>query len=131
MPYVGSDYIIALAEEDYNPIVRRFRFDQPYLANVVIKDVSYHFYSWIDLVVDNQYGSDRYSIEIEPQAKPNDIVSSEGDIMECVACGVSELYTIQGVKVGTDDVSSLSKGVYIRKTTDSNGHVEIKKILIK
>ncbi len=131
VPYVGSDYIIALAEEDYNPIVRRFRFDQPYLANVVIKDVSYHFYSWIDLVVENQYGSDRYSIEIEPQAKQNAIVLSEGDIMECVACGVSELYTIQGVKVGTDDVSSLSKGVYIRKTTDSNGHVEIKKIIVK
>ena len=128
--YIGSDYITASLEEDYSSAVRRYRIEQPYYAAFAIKDVSYYFYSWIDLSVQNGVGTDSYSLEIEPQTKPDGPVGAQEDISVIPQDSVIEIYNLNGLKIN-EPVTALPKGIYIIKTASSSHGNTIRKLMVK
>lgn len=133
--YVGSEYITASAEEDYSSVVRRFRFDQPYYGNLSIKNISYYFYSWIDLTVQNKYGTATHSLEIEPQY-PATRAAALGQERITVNQGADdvEVYDLNGIKLNVSNIGAadaLPKGIYIIKSTSASGEVATRKLMVK
>ena len=53
-------------EEEYGSTLRNQFVREPYLAHFICKNITSPYYAWIDIIAENQYGSEIYTIELPP-----------------------------------------------------------------
>ena len=129
--YYGANRLDIIVEEEFSSARRLIGVKEPLLAHVNTGLINSLYYSWVDILVQNQYGSAQESIELEPYNSagiPNGTVSENGydDIT---------IYDISGVfikKATTPNLlKDLKKGLYIVQTNKDGKPVKRKKLLIK
>lgn len=64
--YKGADYLYVILEEEYGSTLRNQFVREPYLAHFICKNITSPYYAWIDIIAENQYGSEIYTIELPP-----------------------------------------------------------------
>ena len=64
--YQGAGGLYVSLEEEYSSLLRSQFVREPYLAHFSFDNISSHYYAWIDIKAENEYGSDTYTIELPP-----------------------------------------------------------------
>lgn len=121
--YYGNNQLKVEIEEDYSYEIPTYIIREPFVAHIVTKDISSNYYSWVDITVENEYGSDTYTIELPPYSGSNEIdLSSINNISETInQSDIShiEVYNINGALIldaqNLSDMQLLDKGLYIIK----------------
>lgn len=130
--YSGADYVTVEIEEEYDTTIRNYRFEQSDFAHVKTGNISNLYYSWVYVTVNNEYGSDRKTLEFAPSYGNADIA---GTPLSAITTAI-QLYAIDGhiVFEGTPtDYSdkTFQPGIYIKKEVLNNGSSKTSKIYIK
>ena len=130
--YSGADYVTVEVEEEYDTSLRNYQFDQHDFAHVKTGYITNLYYSWVYVIVENEYGSDRKTLEFAPTYGNADI----SDTPLSAQTHKIQLYAIDGhiVFEGTPtDFSdrTFQPGVYIKKEVLDNGSSKTSKIYIK
>ncbi len=130
--YSGADYVTVEIEEEDNTSLRNYRFEQPDFAHVKTGNITTLNYSWVYVTVNNEYGSDRKTLEFAPSYGN----ASVSDTSLSAQTQKIQLYAIDGHIVfdGTPtDFSdkTFQPGIYIKKEVLDNGLYNISKIHIK
>lgn len=129
--YAGSDYIDVEVEEEYDPAVRSYWIQEPFVAHVKTGYISSLYYSWITVNVTNEYGSVNRTMTFYP-----DIITSTEEIgneaREVVAL---QLFNLSGTMMFDGHPSDLSaegfpKGIYLKKEIFDNGNSNTSKYVI-
>jgi len=132
--YVGADYVSVEIEEEYDATLRNYLFYEPYFAHIKTGNISNLYYSWVTIIVSNEYGSTYKTLEYAPSYKAgatqND-TSLAAPITETI-----QLYNINGNVVfdgtPTDFLNkTFQPGIYIKKEILNNGSTKNTKIRIK
>lgn len=128
----GADYVTVEIEEEDNTSLRNYRFEQPDFAHVKTGNITTLNYSWVYVTVNNEYGSDRKTLEFAPSYGN----ASVSDTSLSAQTQKIQLYAIDGHIVfdGTPtDFSdkTFQPGIYIKKEVLDNGLYNISKIHIK
>lgn len=117
--YKGADYLYVSLEEEYSSLLRSQFVREPYYAHFSCKNISSNYYAWIDITVENQYGSDLYTIELPPfQNNTKRKLYNKIDINKAVD-GFSSIkvYDIHGLYIKTvknlGETVGLPSGKYI------------------
>ena len=64
--YIGADYISVEIEEEFDTIIRRYQFFEPYFAHVKTGNISKLDFSWITIKATNKYGTAYSTLEYPP-----------------------------------------------------------------
>ncbi len=130
--YSGTDYLTVEIEEEYDTSLRNYSFEQSDFAHVKTGHISNLYYSWVYVTVENEYGSDRRTLEFAPSYGKADIA----DMSLSAITTAIQLYAIYGhiVFEGTPaDFSdnTFQPGIYIKKEVLNDGSSKTSKIYIK
>lgn len=127
--YRGADKLSVETEEDYSTIMTVKDYYEPLLAHPSSYPVHSLYYSWITIVVRNEYGTAEKTLEFAPeQVSIDDIMASDPDRLV-------EVFTLQGIsvfkgKASEYEESTLSPGMYIRRWIGTDGRVQADKIMV-
>lgn len=140
--YTGADRISVEVEEEYNTMLRSYRFDEPFVAHIKTGRITSLYNSWITIVVSNKYGRATKTLEYVPQYYNNlasdeliqldmkdnlGLLSDNNKIM---------LFDMNGTVVYEGLESSLSTsnfhpGIYIKRSCSASGKLKNEKIIIQ
>lgn len=130
--YDGADYIFLEVEEEYSSSLRNYMFEQPYLAHMTSGKISSLYYSWVTVLVTNEYGRAEHTIEFEPTycAGIEDNVSTLVNDNDKI-----QIFRLDGIMVFDGDRKSLTSaiipaGTYIVRELKENGAIETAKRII-
>lgn len=133
--YYGSDHVRVYVEEEFGSDVRVTCINEPLIATGRAEHIKSTYYAWIDFEVENQYGYDKYTIELLPNGEIGNAVENIEDDMAASESEYKaiEVYDTNGKKIA--DVEAISdvynlpnKGILIINTT-SSGQSKTLKIL--
>lgn len=132
--YKGSDYLYVTLEEEYGSSLRSQFVREPYLAHFVCSNINSPYYAWIDIKVENTYGSDIYTIELPPDYYmrspliPNNIQSSSNsDFTEIKVYNSGGCY-IKTIKRDSE-LNNFPPGLYVLKYYKEKSMVKTSKFL--
>jgi hypothetical protein len=133
--YYGGNYLdMVIEQENIMSLNHRIIQEKDYAVAKFI-NLSHDRYIWFDFTTSNQYGKTTYMYEVEPL---NVAMSISPVIHEAAMPHYYNVYDMYGRTIGTFNSeteiydSALSKGIYIVRETDKNGHsIDSKKIIIK
>lgn len=133
--YRGCDYLYVTVEEEYGTTLRSQYVKEPYLAHFICDHITSPYYAWIDIVAENKYGKDTYTIEMPPMDETVRRNSTAG----VERTGESRQYTSilvydMGGKLVTSlenlsDANHLLSGMYILKFLQNNEIVKTVKLM--
>lgn len=129
--YKGSDYLYVTVEEEYGSSLRSQFVREPYLAHFVCNNITSPYYAWIDIKVENQYGSEIYTIELSPYNStsiPNKIRSFADNDFTVIKIYNSSGFYIKTIKKETE-IENLPSGMYILKYFKGHSKVKTSKLL--
>ena len=112
--YQGAGGLYVSLEEEYSSLLRSQFVREPYLAHFSFDNISSHYYAWIDIKAENEYGSDTYTIELPPiDSTETKLINPEikENITSIKVYNTGGLYlkTIQGL----GETINMPSGVYI------------------
>lgn len=119
--YYGSNMLKVEVEEDYSYEVPTYYIYEPFVAHIVTKNISSNYYAWVDITVENEYGTDTYTIELPPYSDDSSPGTTTDlmDITQPADISNVKIYSINGVEIlstaNIEDVHLLQKGMYILK----------------
>ncbi len=119
--YYGCDQITVYEEEEYSTKLKTIYVKEPFLAHVEVNYISSNFYAWIDIIAENKYGSDMYTIELPPYNASSSMMSDRSAISQITENDYTHIlvYNLNGTKIlkvnNKSDLSSLQSGIYILK----------------
>lgn len=136
--YTGADKISVEVEEDYNPAVRDYTFQEPFLAHAVTGYITALDYSWVTVIVQNKYGSASQTMEFEPADFSASLDQNAGILLpdsELRTVSTIEVFTVDGkpVFIGTGadfESASFTPGIYIQRLHGVDGKIITKKLII-
>lgn len=126
--YTGANYIQVAAEQEYDTIVLNKIISEPFFAHASFSRLSPFEYTWIDIFVNNKYGSDTYTIEIPPFENERQPYSEISKItFDDIKATEIKVYDVFGIHIATLNSASqlqnlMGNKIYILKLTDSNGN---------
>lgn len=134
--YKGSDYLYVELEEEYGSSLRSLFVREPYLAHFVCSNITSPYYAWIDIKVENQYGSEVYTIELPPYCNRRDLRNpvpckirplTDNDFSEIKVYNQSGYY----VKTIKEDyeIGTLQSGIYLLEYFQGSSKVKTSKLL--
>lgn len=134
--YKGSDYLYVTLEEEYGSSLRSQFVREPYLAHFVCSDITSPYYAWIDIKVENQYGSEVYTIELPPYyhmgIRPNSVTNKKHSLSGNDFTGIrvynSSGYYVKTIKEDTE-MDELPSGMYILEYFQGSSKVKTSKLL--
>ncbi len=134
--YKGADYLYVTLEEEYGSSLRSQFVREPYLAHFVCSNITSPYYAWIDIKVENQYGSEVYTIEFPPcnftrsllNPVPNRIHSLANNEFTLIRVYNSSGYYVKTIKEDAE-IEELSSGMYILEYFQGNSKVKTSKLL--
>ncbi len=115
--YTGDNSLTVVKEEDGDSFLRTQYVYEPFLAHVKVENVSYDYWAWIDIMIENDYGKDVYTIELPAETKYSlaSITVEQADDNSLLI----DVYDISGKRVMEHIDESmlihLPKGIYILK----------------
>lgn len=126
--YGGAGYVRVAAEQEYDTILLNKSIYEPSLAHASFSRLSPFEYTWIEITVENEYGTATYTLEIPPfanvQADIPEITSDELHISEITVYDITGKHLIS--LHSADGLQTLTSGrIYILRITDSNGDVRV------
>ncbi|MDE6190043.1 MAG: hypothetical protein K2G47_00320 [Muribaculum sp.] len=112
--YYGSDYLIVEIEKEYDPVLLVSTVYEPLLTHVVTKELPINYDAWIYLRVENQYGTDAYTISLPAGWSMTGNIEEISDnedfdsivVYNLSGCQIAEIYSL-------DNFRSFAKGMYI------------------
>ncbi|MDE6457321.1 MAG: hypothetical protein K2L31_01830, partial [Muribaculum sp.] len=112
--YYGSDYLIVEIEKEYDPVLLVSTVYEPLLTHVVTKELPINYDAWIYLRVENQYGTDAYTISLPAGWSMTGNIEEISDnedfdsivVYDLSGCQIAEIYSL-------DNFRSFAKGMYI------------------
>lgn len=136
--YTGADKISVEVEEDYNPAVRDYTFQEPFLAHAVTGYITALDYSWVTVIVQNKYGSASQTMEFEPADFSASLDQNAGILLpdaELRTVSTIEVFTVDGkpVFIGSGaefESASFTPGIYIQRLHGVDGKIITKKLII-
>lgn len=136
--YTGADKISVEVEEDYNPAVRDYTFQEPFLAHAVTGYITALDYSWVTVIVQNKYGSASQTMEFEPADFSGSLDQNAGILLpdsELRTVSTIEVFTVDGkpVFIGSGakfESASFTPGIYIQRLHGVDGKIITKKLII-
>lgn len=136
--YTGADKISVEVEEDYNPAVRDYTFQEPFLAHAVTGYITALDYSWVTVIVQNKYGSTSQTMEFEPADFSASLDQNAGILLpdsELRTVSTIEVFTVDGkpVFIGSGaefESASFTPGIYIQRMHGVDGKIITKKLII-
>lgn len=129
--YKGANFVEVLVEEDYDNIVRSYRFDEPFIAHAKTGKITTLYDSWITVVVRNKYGETSETMHFGPTAGVHDPdISADGN------ASFIHVYSIDGKLVYSGQMAEfnsdcLTPGVYIKKSYNDSICTATTKFLVK
>ena len=135
--YSGAERVYVNVEEEYDPAIRNYQFNEPCFAHIQTGNISRLYYSWVTVLAKNKYGEAHETLEFKPHYEENPNGGESGDVVAVTSEDANiEMYNIQGLLVFSGRNFELShmrleSGIYIKKVADNYGHVKIEKIAIK
>lgn len=136
--YTGADYVSVEIEEEYNTTLRNYRFDEPYIAHIKTGNITNLYYSWVNIIVSNKYGSTYETMEFAPSfdSSRTKEISSMTDISLDSILKEIYLYDMQGnlMFIGTPSEFNnkpFKSGIYLKKEIFDDGFSKISKILFR
>ena len=109
--YVGSDELFVSVEEEYGGAMSSQIIKEPFYAHVKSEYITAPYYAWIDILAENKYGKDVYTLELPPYGNVAGINNLQLDDRHFI---VRDLYGNR--KLSTNSFSSLQSlpaGVYL------------------
>lgn len=111
--YRGANYFRTAFEEEYSSKILWEFIYEPFYAELTSLRLNPYYYSWIDIKVENQYGSDVYTITLPPLSESLRNIFSDNELGEYTHIDVYNQY---GLKVMTvyneNELSKLAEGLY-------------------
>lgn len=127
--YRGAEYLYVTIEEEYGPTQRGQFVREPYLAHFVCKDISSLYYAWVDIVAENSYGSETYTIKLAPASETAGIhrLNTVEDYSSIKVFDISGKYvkSFQSIK----DIASISSGIYVLQFLKGDKVIRTSKII--
>ena len=124
-------------EEEYGSTLRSQFVREPYLAHFSCKNITSPYYAWIDIIAENKYGKELYTIELPPyveQSMKSDLKRLDskriyGDFSEIRVFNTDGHY----LKAINDFSAplSLSPGIYILEFYQNEEKVKTSKLLMR
>lgn len=135
--YTGANYLFVTLEEEYGSTLRSQFVREPYLAHFSCKNITSPYYAWIDIIAENKYGKELYTIELPPyveQPMKSDLKRLDskriyGDFSEIKVFNTDGHY----LKAINDFSAplSLSPGIYILEFYQNEEKVKTSKLLMR
>ncbi|MBD5287017.1 MAG: hypothetical protein HDS27_05760 [Bacteroides sp.] len=137
--YTGADKIDIRIEEEYDYNMLVLTIEEPIIAHVTTGLISGLYYSWVTISASNRYGTIRKTLEFPPlfdTVNNNHSSTSIDEISYVDADPLIQVFNLQGhlmyEGVASDfHETSVTPGLYMKKTTLDSGKSIISKILIK
>lgn len=112
--YYGSDCLIVEREEEYNAVLLVSEVNEPFLADIVAKELPINCNVWIYLCAKNKYGTDTYTISLPAGWSMTGNIEEISDNEDFDSIVVYNLSGCQvAVAASIDDIKSFVKGMYI------------------
>lgn len=133
--YKGAEYLYVSLEEEYSSLSRNQFVREPYLAHFTCRNISPYYYSWIDVTVENEYGSDMYTIELPPLSNLSKKKLHRRAVLQKVTEYITSIrvYDSNGFYLNTikelEETIKMSPGMYILKFFNGNTLVKSSKLL--
>lgn len=133
--YKGAEYLYVSLEEEYSSLSRSQFVREPYLAHFTCRNISPNYYSWIDVTVENEYGSDMYTIELPPLSNLSKKKLHRRAVLQKVTENITSIrvYDSNGFYLNTikelEETIKMSPGMYILKFYNGNTLVKSSKLL--
>lgn len=129
--YTGCDQLKIQLDEEYGSSLQTTYVKEAPLADITTRYIAAAGYAWIDIIAENQYGKDVYTIELSPCEEcyktPTGIGNIFCDMPTAANLDHMEVYDITGAKVATvrdhAELGSLCNGIYLIRAYDANGNV--------
>lgn len=128
--YIGSDHITVGVEEEFNTSYRTYVFTEPYSAHVVTGDISSLCYSWVDIMVKNDYGFMSNKLEFLPKypAKESMLADSSFDGQQYTDKTVVYVFNLAGECIFKGDnlefnTKQFPSGIYIKHETIAGEYI--------
>lgn len=129
--YYGANRLDIFVEEEFSSVRRLIGVNESLLAHVKTGLINSLYYAWVDILVQNKYGSAQETIELEPY---NSSGISNSTVSENVYDD-NTIYDINGsfIKKAANPylLKDLKKGLYIVQTNKDGKPVKREKLLIK
>ena len=135
MDYKGAECLYVSLEEEYSSLSRSQFVREPYLAHFTCSNISPNYYTWIDVTVENEYGSDTYTIELPPLSNLAKKKLSRRAIPQKVTENITSIrvYNSNGFYLNTikelEETINMSSGMYILNFYNGNTLVKSAKLL--
>lgn len=121
--YKGADYLYVTLEEEYGSTLKSKFVREPYLAHFAYNNITSPYYAWIDILVENQYGSEMYTVELPPVNNQNNMSYKKDKSLESTSRDYEfseiKLHNVDGNYIktisGLQDTQSLPSGIYVLK----------------
>lgn len=125
--YTGSETLKFVVEEEDSPLLLYNYIDEPFLAHGVAKGIASDYYAWIDITASNKYGSDTYTIELEPYISENysyRTTSNDNPSLSIENYDTILVYNCNGIPIREiqdySELDDLPSGMYICNYIKSN-----------
>lgn len=132
--YKGADYLYVSLEE-YGSSLRSQFVREPYLAHFVCSNITSPYYAWIDIKVENKYGSEVYTVELPPYYSENNKSkrkSTAANRLSDKDYTRIKIWDIKGHCVKTvkerKDIGLLESGIYILEYYQGNAVIKTSKL---
>lgn len=131
--YVGADYLYVTLEEEYGSTARSQFVREPYLAHFSCRSITSPYYAWIDIVAENKYGRDLYTIELPPYVQAD--IDNRNVRIDPDGSREIRVFDIGGQYIRTmnalSETRSLPGGLYILRFCEGGEVVRTSKVLVR
>lgn len=114
--YRGATELSLSIEEDFNYNARKDVVKEPFIAHIVSTEISSYYDAWIDITAKNKYGSDVYTLELNPirvKAEKSNLGNSNLTVKEFDRIIVSDLWGNKVCETTSENFSAIPHGIYI------------------
>lgn len=134
--YTGAEYLSVEIEEEYNTSLRSYRFDEPYIAHVIIGDITNLYYSWITIIASNAYGTTYRTLEYPPGITSTIVNKIQNYSINDQNITQVRILNVDGTTLFVGKPAELQKqiippGLYFKQEIYDNGELITSKLLIK
>lgn len=138
--YKGADYAVVEVEEDFNKIVRAYRFYEPFIAHAKTGKITSLYDSWITVIIRNKYGETVETMHFAPTyikgfdsttagIEDNNIsVEENARFIKVYSINGKLVYSGQRAEFKPDN---LTHGVYILKSYKNSTCTVTTKLVVK
>ncbi len=137
--YTGADNITVEVEEDYDPVIRSYRIDEPFVAHAKTGNISSLYDSWVTVIATNKYGSASMTLDFAPEDYPDantiHVMNNGGLFNPDATLSKIQIFNMNGVMIYEGSPAGFSEdgacaGLYIRNEIFDNGVSKKSKFVI-